>query len=245
MSLVRNPAESRSVVELHWASVEENTPPFVEAPKQHTQSVWDRAHRTSLLDVPVWRMAPGDERACLALHAFKHLTMHGQGLSLRVSMLADLARHTAEGPSVEDGALAQRMQALGPNDVCSPLRALWVQGLGGTPGELLPDAAVATTPWPARAWKQVLVSFPLVLGEPGRSDDRQRLYGDRLRRILLHTALLHRWRDRLGLLHRTVGTRLWTVNEHDRRLVPGGSHWPALALLPVRWMRLLVRVLRD
>lgn len=241
---VAPPDAPTSMVELHWAVEGERTPSLVDTPQALTEAIWDRARTTSLLGVPVQRMAPVDERLYLCLHAFKHLTMHGGGLSLRVSMLADLARHAAHGPPVDPHALAQRLAGLGPNDLCSPLRALWVKGLGGIPGELLPDAAVPTDHWPDEAWAQAVVSMRLLLAVPDHPDDDQRLYGHRLRRILTHAALLKRWRDRLRLLQTDVTPRLWAVNEHDRRLVPAGPHWPAPALLPLRWGRLLWNILR-
>lgn len=241
---VADPCGAVSVVELHWAVEDAPVPARINDPQALTEALWGRARKTSLLGVPVWRMSPVDERLYLCLHAFKHLTMHGGGLSLRVSMLADLARHAAHGPPVDPHALAQRLAGLGPNDLCSPLRALWVQGLGGTPGELLPDTAVQTPPpWPNKAWKRAVVSLPLVLAVPDRPDDPQRLYSDRLRRILMHATLLRRWRDRLRLLQHVL-SRLWSVNEHDRCLVPAGAQWPAPALLPLRWGRLLWNVLR-
>jgi hypothetical protein len=241
---VAHPDGPASMVELHWAVEGERTPSLIDTPQAFTKALWDRARETSLLGVPVQRMAPVDERLYLCLHAFKHLTMHGGGLSLRVSMLADLARHASYGPPVDPHALAQRLAGLGPNDLCSPLRALWVQGLGGTPGELLPDTAVPTDRWPNDAWAQAVVSMRLLLAVPDHPDDQERLYGHRLRRILTHAALLTRWRDRLRLLQTDVMPRLWAVNEHDRRFVPAGAHWPAPALLPLRWGRLLWNILR-
>lgn len=240
---VAHPDGPASMVELHWAVEGARTPSLIDTPQAFTEALWNRARETSLLGVPVWRMAPVDERLYLCLHAFKHLTLHGSRVALRVSMLADLARHTAHGPPVDPHALAQRLADLGPNDLCSPLRALWVEGLGGAPGELLPDAAVPTEDWPNDAWKQAAVSMRLLLAVPDHPDDQQRLYGHRLRRILIHAALLHRWRDRLRLLA-DITPRLWAVNEHDRCLVPAGASWPAPALLPFRWGRLLWNILR-
>jgi hypothetical protein len=160
-------------------------------------------------------------------------------------MLADVARHAADGPTVDPDLLTQRAEALTQNDLFAPLRLLWVRGVGGPPGELVPDALVETSHWPRRSWERAVFSVPLLLG------DREALwetgwqtqpYGHRLRRILMHATLLRRRGDRQALLRRSILDRLLSVNEHDRRLVPG--RWSELALLPVRVARLLWNVIR-
>ncbi len=234
-----------SSVELHWRLNAEDRTQLVDNARSVTEDMWARAEETTLLGAPVRRLSPEDERLYLYAHAAKHMVQHDPGLSIRLSMLADLSRHAADGPGVDLDLLSRRAETLTQNDLFAPLRLLWVRGVGGPPGELVPDALVETSHWPRRSWERAVFSVPLLLG------DREALwetgwqtqpYGHRLRRILMHATLLRRRADRQALLRRSILDRLLSVNEHDRRLVPG--RWSELALLPVRVARLLWNVIR-
>lgn len=234
-----------SFVELHWRLNAADVTQLIDNAQAVTEAMWARARKTTLLDAPVRRLSPEDERLYLYAHAAKHMVQHDPGLSIRLSMLADLVRHADDGPAVDPGLLSQRAEALTQNDLFAPLRVLWVRGVGGAPGALVPDALVETDRWPRRSWERAVFSVPLLLGDRSalwETGWQTQPYGHRLRRILIHATLLRRRADRWTLLRRAIFDRLFSVNEHDRRLVPG--RWSELALLPVRVARLVWNVIR-
>ena len=235
-----------SFVELHWRLNAVDSTQLVDDARAVTEAMWGRAEETTLLGAPVRRLSPEDERLYLYAHAAKHMVQHDARLSIRVSMLADLARHAADGPAVDPDLLSQRAGALTQNDVFAPLRALWVRGVGGPPGALVPDALVETDQWPRRPWERAVFSVSLLLGDRSalwKTGWQTQPYGHRLRRILIHAMMLRRGPDRRTLLRHALLDRLVSVNEHDRRLVPG--KWSGLALLPVRAARLLWNIIRH
>ena len=234
-----------SFVELHWRLNAVDSTQLVDDARAVTKAMWGRAQETTLLGAPVRRLSPEDERLYLCAHAAKHMVQHDAGLSIRLSMLADVARHAADGPTVDLDLLTQRAEALTENDVFAPLRALWVQGVGGPSGSLVPDALVETDQWPRRPWERAVFSVSLLLGDRSalwETDWQTQPYGHRLRRILIHAMMLRRGPDRWVLLRHALLDRLVSVNEHDRRLLPG--RWAGWALLPVRVARLLWNIIR-
>ncbi len=235
-----------SFVELHWRLNAVDSTQLVDDARAVTKAMWGRAEETTLLGAPVRRLSPEDERLYLCAHAAKHMVQHDAGLSIRLSMLADVARHAADGPTVDLDLLTQRAEALTENDVFAPLRALWVRGVGGPSGGLVPDALVETDQWPRQSWERAVFSVSLLLGDRDALWDtgwQTQPYGHRLRRILIHATLLRRRADRWTLLRRAIFDRLLSINEHDRRLVPG--RWSEVALFPVRVARLLWNVIRH
>jgi len=237
--------EATSFVELHWRLNAEDRTQLIDDAEAVTRAMWNRSEKTTLLGAPVRRLSPEDERLYLYTHAAKHMVHHDPGLSIRLSMLADLVRHATDGPTVDMDLLSRRAETLTQNDIFAPLRALWVRGVGGAPGELVPDALVETDRWPRRSWERAVFSVSLLLGDRSalwETDWQTQPYGHRLRRILIHATLLRRPADRRALLQRAIFDRLFSVNEHDRRLVPG--RWSEVALLPIRVARLLWNVIR-
>lgn len=241
----KNEDGATSFVELHWRLNAADVTQLIDDARAVTKAMWSRAEETTLLGAPVRRLSPEDERLYLYTHAAKHMVQHDAGLSIRLSMLADLVRHATDGPAVDLDLLSQRAGALTQNDVFAPLRALWVRGVGGPPGALVPDALVETDQWPRRSWERAVFSVSLLLGDRSalwQTGWQTQPYGHRLRRILIHATLLRCRSDRWTLLRRTILDRLSSVNEHDRRLVPG--RWSEAALLPVRVARLVWNVIR-
>lgn len=235
-----------SFVELHWRLNAEDKTQLIDDAEAVTTAMWNRAEKTTLLGAPVRRLSPEDERLYLYAHAGKHMVQHDPRLGIRLSMLADLVRHADDGPTVDLDLLSRRAAALTENDLFAPLRVLWAKGVGGPSGVLVPDALVETGRWPRRSWERAVFSVSLLLGDRDALWDagwQTQPYGHRLRRILIHATLLRRRADRWTLLRRAIFDRLLSVNEHDRRLVPG--RWSEVALLPVRVARLLWNVIRH
>ena len=251
--LVRRSGPMPSWIELHWHIAPTTEGLGLHNPAHLTEMMWRRSRPATLRGVPIREMDPTDEVMHLALHAIRHMAQHTRGLSLRFSMIEDLYRRIQSLPGLRGVVLQQRMGQVGQVDVQGPLRYVWKELLGacntrlwpeGMPPEgMTPEGGHEAPPWPRRAWEEWLIpegflrSAPHPKGTPKQRWHREKAWG-----LLVHALLLPRWKGRAALLAQDLLHPLIHVNEKDRAVAPA---LPDALLLPVRWARLLLRVLRS
>ena len=244
--LVKHDGPMPSWIEFHWDVAPETEGLPFRSPRRLTEALWKRSRAETLLDVPIRQLAPSDEVLYLCVHAIRHLSWHGAGLSVRLAMLEDIARRAWHAPRPDWQTVAARAEELGPFHVLAPIRYLWTAALGAPSGTLVPHDVLADMPWPRSAWKQRVLSPRVLLGDasvPGWAHAADRTYIEKAHRVLMHSVLLHNARDRWRLLQEELLAPLVTVSEADRQHVPPGV--PDAAVLPLRWARLGWKALRS
>ena len=242
--LVKHAGAMPSWIEFHWDVAPSTEGLALGDPAALTNALWNRSRADTLLGVPVRQMRAEDEVFYLCLHAIRHFSWHGAGLSVRLAMLEDIARCAAARGPIDWQAVAQRARSIPHTHLLGPIRYLWTQGLGASPGGLLPDAVV-DGPWP-RWWGRRILSARVLLGDasvPGWDGAPGRLHAEKSHRILMHSLLLRRVRDRVGLLWREGAGAFFQVNENDRQHVP--DLVPDALVVPLRWVRLGRKVFRQ
>lgn len=244
--LVKRDGAMPSWIEFHWDVAPETEGLPLRSPRQLTEALWRRSQPDTLLSAPIRQLAPSDEVLYLCLHAIRHLSWHGAGLSVRLAMLEDIARRAWHAPRPDWNTVAARADALGPLDVLEAVRYLWSDALGAASGRLIPHDVLPDVPWPRAAWERRVLSTRVLLGDasvPGWDQAPERLHIEKAHRVLMHSLLLRNTRDRWRVVRDDLLAPLAQVTEEDRRGLPSGI--PDAALLPLRWVRLGWRALRN
>lgn len=243
--LVKHEGPMPSWIEFHWdvAPTTEGLP-WTDV-RQWTRALWERSTSDTLLGAPIRRLTSEDELLYLAQHAIRHFSWHGAGLSVRLAMLEDIARHIDHASALDWPTVRERSVGMGAVYIFEPIRYLWTHGLGAPAGSLIPSDVLASEDWPSSAWSRAILSARVLLGDasvPGWDEAPNRLHAEKTHRILIHSLLLRNRSDRWQLRRRELMRALGDVNEHDRRGVPKAV--PDALILPLRWLRLAARSLR-
>lgn len=261
--LVKRSGSMPSWVELHWHIAPATEGLGLRDPARLTEMMWRRSRPATLCGVPIREMDPADEVVHLALHAIRHMAQHTRGLSLRFSMIEDLYRRIQSLPDLDGAVLQRRMGRLGEVDVQGPLNYVWTELLGTCNTQLWPEATLSEgvsreemsrekicrervpLPWPRRAWEQWLLPRGFLQGAPHpEGASRRRWHREKACGLLVHALLLPRWKSRAALIAQDLLQPLLHVNDKDRAVAPAPlAALPDMLLLPVRWARLLLRVL--